>query len=285
MDTEFARTFLAVSTSGSFVSAADLLHITQSTVSARIKALEEQLSCRLFVRNKAGASLTDAGRRFRKHAELLVRTAEQAQHDVGLPSGFRASVVVSARIGLWEGFLVRWLSRFRTGSPDISVKAEIGFEADIMQGLIDGRIDIGMMYTPQRRSNVEIEPLLEEQLVMVSSPTGGMDETNYVYVDWGQEFHRQHTGSLPDYVSPALSVNIGWLGLSYLLEHGGSGYFPLRIVRRLVEEGRLVRVPDTPEFRMPAWLVYPKMRDTGLIDPILEGIKQQVQQEDDGSRL
>ena len=54
MDTELARTFLAVVSAGNFISAADRLHVTQSTVSARIHALEEQLGCTLFVRNKGG---------------------------------------------------------------------------------------------------------------------------------------------------------------------------------------------------------------------------------------
>ena len=74
MDTELARTFLAVIGTGSFVAAAERIHVTQSTVSARIRTLEDQLGTPLFTRNKAGAALTDAGRRFQKHAALLVRT-------------------------------------------------------------------------------------------------------------------------------------------------------------------------------------------------------------------
>jgi len=54
VETELARTFLTVVAAGNFVSAAERLHVTQSTVSARIHTLEEQLGCSLFVRNKAG---------------------------------------------------------------------------------------------------------------------------------------------------------------------------------------------------------------------------------------
>jgi DNA-binding transcriptional LysR family regulator len=60
MDTELARTFLAVVSAGNFVAAAERLHVSQSTVSTRIHTLEEQLRCTLFVRNKAGATLTPA---------------------------------------------------------------------------------------------------------------------------------------------------------------------------------------------------------------------------------
>ena len=61
MDTELARTFLTVVTAGNFITAAERLHVSQSTVSTRIHTLEEQLGCTLFVRNKAGATLTPAG--------------------------------------------------------------------------------------------------------------------------------------------------------------------------------------------------------------------------------
>ena len=95
MDTELARTFLAVISAGNFINAAERLHVTQSTVSARIHALEQQLGCTLFVRNKAGTTLTAAGRQFQKHAGTLVRTVEYARHDVGVARGFRAALTAS----------------------------------------------------------------------------------------------------------------------------------------------------------------------------------------------
>lgn len=48
MDTELARTFLTVAATGHFVAAASRLHITQSTVSARVRTLEDELGVRLF---------------------------------------------------------------------------------------------------------------------------------------------------------------------------------------------------------------------------------------------
>jgi|GEM_PF-1916412 len=56
MDIEQARTFLAITAHGSFLGAARQLHLTQSTVSARIQRLEEEMGTRLFVRNRSGAS-------------------------------------------------------------------------------------------------------------------------------------------------------------------------------------------------------------------------------------
>ncbi len=257
MDTELARTFLTVIAAGNFIGAADRLHVTQSTVSARIRALEEQLGCRLFVRNKAGTTLTPAGRQFQTHASSLVRTVEQARRDVGIPSGFRAALTIGARIGLWERLIVNWLPRMRAAAPDVSIRAEIGFESDLMQGLIEGRVHIGVMYTPQSRPGLKIHPLLIERLVLITTKSvGGLElGPDYVFIDWGPEFHTRHSTSFPDFVGPALSFNIGWLGLQHVLENGGSGYFPERLVRRYVEDKRVRLVGAAPEFSLPAYVV------------------------------
>ncbi|MCB1755636.1 MAG: LysR family transcriptional regulator [Gammaproteobacteria bacterium] len=276
MDTEQARTFLAVASAGSFVAASERLHITQSTVSARIKALEEYLGVSLFVRSKSGADMTDAGRRFQKHAAMLVRTVEQARHDLGRPEGFRASIVIGARIGLWDGLLIDWLAEIRHSMPDVSIRAESGFEADLMQGLIDGRIDIGVMYTPQRRPNLELAHLMDEQTVLLSSTTCSSNQAEYIEVDWGPEFHAQHKASYPDAGGPALSVNIGWLGLQYMLRHGGSGYFPHRLAEDYIADGRMIETAGSPQFVLPSWLVYQSNRDKSLIDPLIDALRNML---------
>ena len=145
------------------------LHVTQSTVSTRIQRLEETLGAELFVRNKSGTTLTAAGQQFQKHAALLTRTVEQARQEIGVISGFRATLTIGGRIGLWEDLLLRWLPVFSSLAPDVAVRALVGFEEQLMEALIDGRANIGVMYTPHSRPGLIVEPLLEEQLVMVST--------------------------------------------------------------------------------------------------------------------
>jgi DNA-binding transcriptional LysR family regulator len=267
LDTELARTFLHVVAAGSFISAAEHLHVTQSTVSARIGALEDLLGCALFIRNKAGTTLTAAGKQFQKHASTLVRTVEQARHDVGIPARFRAAMTVGGRFGLWEQFLLKWLPLMRETAPEIAVRAEVGLEADLMQGLVEGRIDIGVMYTPQARPGLKVELLLEERLILASTDPASRPEpcTGYVYIDWGPEFYAKHTASFPDFRGPGLTANIGWLGLQHVLQNGGSGYFPMRLVRPYLAEGRLIRLRQAPEFALPAYVVYPVESDPDLL--------------------
>jgi DNA-binding transcriptional LysR family regulator len=259
MDTELARTFLTVVEAGNFISAAERIHVSQSTVSTRIHTLENLLGCVLFVRNKAGTTLTSAGRQFQKHATALVRTVAQARHDIGIPEGFSGTLVIGGRIGLWEEFLLHWLPLMQKASPAISIRAESGLEPEIMQGLIEGRIDIGVMYTPQSRPGLKVEQLFEERLVMVSTSAKSAPEpqAGYVYIDWGPEFYTRHNAYFPSFGGPTLTANIGWLGLQHLMKNGGSGYFPMRIVLPHIAAKRLHIVAGAPEFSMPAYVVYP----------------------------
>jgi DNA-binding transcriptional LysR family regulator len=272
MDTELARTFLTVITAGNFIGAADRLHVSQSTVSTRIHALEDQLGCTLFVRNKAGTTLTPAGRQFQRHAATLVRAVEQARHDIGIPGGFRGTLTVGGRIGLWEEFLLQWLRQMREARPEISIRAESGLEPELMQGLVEGRLDMGVMYTPQSRPGLQVEQLFEEKLILISTdPKGKAEpEPGYVYVDWGPEFYARHSACFPGFGGPPLTANIGWLGLQHVLENGGSGYFPERIVLPYLKARRLKPIAGAPEFSMPAYVVYPLECDQDLFGSALE---------------
>jgi LysR family transcriptional regulator, flagellar master operon regulator len=276
MDTELARTFLVVVATGSFVEAAHRLHVTQSTVSTRIQRLEETLGAELFVRNKAGTTLTSAGQQFQGHAALLTRTVEQARQEIGIISGYRATLTVGGRIGLWEDLLLRWLPVFAALSPDVAVRALIGFEENLMESLIDGRANVCVMYTPQARPGLTVEPLFEEQLVMVSSQAEPPREpgSDYIYVDWGAEFFAQHCLAFPNFVGAGLSVNIGWLGLQHLLMHGGTGYFPARMLRQHEINGRVHRVAGAPEFRLPAYLCFPAKVDSEPLALALDTIRR-----------
>ncbi len=279
MDTELARTFLAVAASGNFVAAANRLHVTQSTVSARIHTLETTLGATLFQRGRNGAELTASGKRFLRHAKNLVRTLKQAQHDVGLPQGFRDVLTLSGRIALWEGFLPQWVDWMRSAAPDVSLRLEIGFEADIMQGLIEGTVEVGVMYTPTSRPGLTVETLFDETLLLMSNePARPWPDQGYIHIDWGPEFHAQFSEHYPD-VAPIMIANIGWLGVQHILAYGGSGYFPQRLVRQYIEAGKLWRVPNTPEFTLSASMVFPRDTDNPTLSHALQGLRQLAHEE------
>ncbi len=276
MDIELARTFLAVVETGSFVGAADRVHVTQSTVSMRIRSLEEQLGKPLFERGKTGASLTPAGVQFQRHALALVRVWQQARLEVALPSGYRSALAVGGQYSLWDGFLIRWLSWMRSSAPEVAIRTQVGFSNLLMQRLVDGTLDLAIMYTPQSRPGFEVEMLFEEELVLVSSepePSARIGD-NYIYVDWGPEFQADHSLNFPDISTPGLYMELGSLGLKYLLENEASGYFPKRVVQPYLTAGPLKIVASAPAFSYPAYVVHPTSFDPELRETVLTGLRE-----------
>lgn len=274
MDIDQARTFLAIAAHGSFLEAAKRLHLTQSTVSARIQRLEEELGVRLFVRNRAGAALTVGGRRYAEYAKRLVLTAEQARHHVGLPSRYRATLRVGGRIALWEGLMPAWVNWLRARATDVAVRGEIGFEEDLMRRLIEGSLDVGLMYTPSHSPGLVVEHLFDEMLMLVSSrPDDRQPGPDYIYVEWGPAFDIQHTRSYPDLEPPPQVVNIGWLGVQLMLANGGACYLPARMAEPLIAAGQLFPVAGAPRFPHPTYMVYAKEGDNPVVSLALDGLR------------
>jgi len=273
MDIDLVRTFLAIVSAGSFIRASERLHVSQTAVSARIRTLEDQLRRRLFVRNKAGATLTPAGEQFLRHAPAMVQLWERARHEVAVPKGRRAVLGIGAENNLWDPLLLRWLLWMRGAQPDVALRAHVGLPETVVDQVAGGIIDIGVAYAPRHRPGLRIELLMEERLVMVRSK-GGADRDDYVQVDWGPEL-ALHYAAAGGQREPSLVVDLGPLGLGFLLEAGGTGYFRLGAVRPHLEAGRLELVPETPEFLYPAYAVFSETSaDPALIEAALDGLRR-----------
>jgi len=282
MDMDQVKTFLAVVAHGSFLEAASQIHVTQSTVSSRIQALETYLKVRLFVRNRSGASLTAAGKRFVPHAKSLILTLDQARHEVGIPSRFHATMTIGARIALWEVFLPRWVGNIRRSDPGISLRSEIGFEEDLMRRVIQGTMDVALMYTPQHSPGIRVEHLFDETLVLLTTdPDKPWPDEDYIYVDWGPAFYAQHASSYPNIERPAQVVNIGWLGIQIIISNGGSCFVPARMAEPLITSGQLFHMPESPRFTLPAYMVYPQNSESSVLTYILESLRTEAKHEQD----
>ncbi|MBA2125256.1 LysR family transcriptional regulator [Hyphomicrobium methylovorum] len=276
MDVNLARTFLIVAETGSFVDAAKKLNITQSTVSARIKGLEELLGRPLFTRSKTGADLTGAGELFQKHALAMVRVWQQAQLQVSLADQHPEHISVGAPLSLWSGFLMKWIAGLRIQIPGIAVSATAGASAALSQRLIEGTLDIAVMYRPSPPPGLTIEHLFDEEFVLVSSSKVGARRaaTDYLLVDWGSDFVQDHATAFPEHANPAISLDLGPMGLDYLLTNECSGYFPARMVRKLISRGVLREPKRSRKFIYPVYMVYPETRNEEAYEPILRGLRR-----------
>ena len=202
------------------------LNVGQTTVSARIHLLEEQLGRPLFVRNKAGATLTPEGEQFLRYAPSFVQLWERARQKVAVRAGRRAMLAFGGELSLWDPWLLKWMRR---SAPDLALRAQVGVPDSLTTQVAEGVLDIAVMYAPQHRPGLKIELLFEEKLVLVTTDPDAsrmpLDaktavRSDYVYVDWGADFALNHSVSFPEATTPGLFVGLGPLARSRI--HPGS---------------------------------------------------------------
>jgi DNA-binding transcriptional LysR family regulator len=274
MDIGLAKTFLEVVATGSFVGAADRLHLTQTAVSARIRLLEEQVGRRLFVRNRAGARLTPAGERFQHHATTLVQVWERARQQVALPAGRANLVGVGGEFSLWSPILVDWMLWMRQEHPDVAVRAEVDAPSRLLDKVQDGSLDVAVLYSPPNRPEFVLELLAEEKLVLVTTAEdGAVRPEDYIFVDWGEPFTTSHATAFPELANAGVSISLGPLALSYMLAVGGAGYFRSAVVRPYIESQQVRRVERAPEFSYSIYAVYSTRSAAELIELVRAGLQ------------
>lgn len=281
MDIDLARTFLEIIRSGSFIATAERLHITQTAVTARVRSLETQLGCRLFVRNRAGARLTSDGERFVTYATQLVQTWETARRDLPLPRGYDKLLSLGAEVSLCNPLMLAWVQRLRQVMPDYALRNEVATDNELQKKLDLGALDAALVHQPEYWPGLQIEQLLEEKLIQVEH---AINPEPYLYVDWGPAFRNQHDLALPINIRAALSFSLGPLALQYLVQCGGRGYFRTRVVQRYLDEGILKRVEQAPEFSYPVYLVYSRAAQSPALFEAIELLREVAVDDYDWSR-
>ena len=260
MNIEHLKTFLDVARTGSFHRSAERLHVSQSTVSARIRTLEEQTGQILFQRLKNGAVLTGPGRRMAPYADTAVRAWERGRHYLSLVDTHRIECALGIQSVLAEWMATEWIAWVNVRHPEIALRVEAGDSERLMRGLDDAFIDIAVAFRPRIQPGLKIETLYTEDLILVSSDERSLDPNwrdDYVFVDWGETFRAAYADAFPNRGMPSIRTPLPGVALSHILLQGGAAYLTRSIADPWIEDGKLHEVHDAPCFPMQTFVVYP----------------------------
>src|SRR5580704_2770923 len=140
-DTELLRSFVAVAETGGFTRAAGVLKSTQSTVSAQIQRLENEVGRPLFVRTTRAVRLTRTGETLLGYARTILRLNEDARLRL---SGARHAGKL--RIGVAEDLADSWLPNvlrcFSRRYPKVGIELEIGIGTSLFKMLENQEVDL-----------------------------------------------------------------------------------------------------------------------------------------------
>jgi LysR family transcriptional regulator, flagellar master operon regulator len=255
MNIDALRTFIEVIETGSLVGAARRLNVTQSTVTARMDRLEEEVGQKLLHRYKSGAELTSAGFTFQRYAELMLQVWRRAKSEASLPEGVTGACNLGCDFDLWENLGERFVAFVHEHCPGVGIAAWPGEQLQLDRWLGNGLVDVALCYAPQAREPLTARLLFDDDLVLVAAGRACAGSA-YIYVDHGDEFRRQHAIAFPTESTPAVVLASSRWGIDYLLRWGGSGYLPLRHARAHIASGGLALVPGARRFKRSIYAVW-----------------------------
>jgi LysR family nitrogen assimilation transcriptional regulator len=177
LDLRQLRYFLAIVEEGSFSRAAGRLRVAQPALSLHVRRMEELLGTQLLLRGPQGVAATEPGQVLARRAMAMLADLGQTEEEIrslgreptgvvrlGLPGTIGAIVTVP---------LIKLCKDRCPGVKIIVAEAMSGF---VRQWLVEGTVDLGILYNDPQGQGLAHRPLLEEELVLICPPgTGGAD--------------------------------------------------------------------------------------------------------------
>ncbi|MCM2502826.1 LysR family transcriptional regulator [Aureimonas altamirensis] len=243
---------------GSFAAAAAKLNTTQSAISKRVQELEQHFSVEIFDRSKRTARLTDKGVEILHYAKSLL---EERDHFVERVSSSQV-LIRHFRVGVTELTAMTWLpslvGRIRGEFPRVAIEPEVELSAVLFDRLMNDTIDLIIIPDVFNDSRCVTVPLKAVENAWMAAPEMIQGDTPLTLSDLSRftmlvQGNRSGTGLIYGRwlsghdIAPAKTIHCESLvaQIGFTVSGLGVSYLPVPVTRRLVEEGRLARVPMT----------------------------------------
>jgi len=170
MDLKQIEYFVRVAELGGFTRAAAALGVAQPALSRQVRQLEVELRQTLLARDGRGAVPTEAGRLLLAHGRGILHQVERAREELGRLRGALAGrVAVGLPTSLARVLTVPLTRAFSHQMPEASISISEGLSAAMLESLINGRLDIVLLYNARPSPDIEITPLQVEDLFLVQA--------------------------------------------------------------------------------------------------------------------
>jgi DNA-binding transcriptional LysR family regulator len=272
------RAFGAVARQRSFSRAAEELVVTQPSISKHVSQLERELGTRLLERTPRGAELTPAGALLAEYvlrAHALLAQGERAVRSFVAGEGGILSLAASGNPGNYVVPPV--LARFRELHPDVEIAYEIGNSHEVEHAVREHRVELGIVGGASSIEELESEPLLEDEIVLVGAPDLGgrrltsrqLEQLTWIFREEGSA-----TRGIADEARRQLGVTIrkrlelpSWEAIKTAVAAGGSvGTCSRYAIQLELRAGTLVEL-DVPRWRVRRLMSSVRARGVPLSPP------------------
>jgi DNA-binding transcriptional LysR family regulator len=191
VDLDLLRSLVAVANAGTITEAAGRLGITQPALSRRVQQLEGEFGAELLSRSRKGAQLTELGRRVEREARVLIDRYDSLKAEVTSHHNVeRGTVRVGGGATAVSFVLPDAIARFQREFPLVHFHVKEAGSSEIASDVVDGRLELGLVTLPVRTAGLEIEPLVDDHIVLIAAPDNPLaDEAQIPVADLdGQNF-------------------------------------------------------------------------------------------------
>lgn len=277
MNYEQIQTFLTVAAYRNISAAANHLYLSQSTVSNRIRSLEEELDAKLFIRSKGqrNIELTGYGNAFIAIAEQWAALYKDTQ---AIKYQENMQVLTIAAVDVVNTYtFTDFYSRLIERHPEIKLRVHTHHSNEI-HGLVENRsADIGFVFSRISYPNIISRPVYRELMYLVCQKDSDYHELidcrelpaeQEIYLNWGADYLQWHMQYWPEDRYPLITVNTGNMLQHYLHEKNRWAIAPMSAIQAIRGDDLVCyRLKDSPPPRICYELVsrYPNFSHAAAI--------------------
>ncbi len=245
--------FAQVLKSGSTTQASLMMALSQSAVSAALADLENQLGVQLFDRVGKRLVVNEHGRLLYPRTVALLEQANEIEQLFHEDNG-AIRVYASSTIGNY--ILPEAIARYRRDFPTLPLELSVGNSQDVINAVMDFRVDIGLIEGPCHTPDIVTEPWLEDELVVFAAPGAALLNMpvtleSLANAPWILREQGSGTREIVDYLLLAhlprlrLAMELGNSeAIKHAVRHGlGVSCLSRRVIEEQLQSGTLVEVP------------------------------------------
>lgn len=171
MDDHKLKVFCTVAETKSFSKASEIIHLTQPAVSLQVQALEEIYETKLFDRSGGSVTLTASGEMLYNYAKEILGLYAAARKDINAMMGLvKGNLSVGASSTIGNYLLPSAIVAFKKGHPRIKTNLIVGNTKLVVEKLMSGEVDVGLVEGEVAKHNLVVEKLIPDELVLIMSP-------------------------------------------------------------------------------------------------------------------
>jgi DNA-binding transcriptional LysR family regulator len=171
MDMKHLETFCKVAELESFSRAGEAVYLTQPTVSGHIASLEQSVGLKLFDRLGRRVALTNGGRIFYRYAKEILKLRDEAHNALSEFSHLiKGRITIGGSTIPGEYFLPRVMGGFQKEAPGINISLVIADSQEIVELLLDGGIEVGVVGMQFDTDRVDVYPLFHDRVIIIAHP-------------------------------------------------------------------------------------------------------------------